>query len=71
MAAIDDLRSAKDNMAANLLAITANPKPSYSIDGQSVSWSEYHKMLLEGITSISLLIEQNDPQQSTTYGASA
>ena len=25
--------------------ITANPKPSYSIDGQSVQWTDYLKQL--------------------------
>ena len=37
-------------LALTRLAETlANPKPSYSIDGQSVSWTEYQKMLQETI----------------------
>lgn len=37
-------------LALTRLAETlANPKPSYSIDGQSVSWAEYQKMLQETI----------------------
>lgn len=35
---LENLLTARDNIAANLAAITADPKPNYSIDGQSVSW---------------------------------
>ncbi|MCC6419934.1 MAG: hypothetical protein IT429_16995 [Gemmataceae bacterium] len=38
MAALDDLVAARDNVARNLRKITESPKPSYSIDGESVSW---------------------------------
>lgn len=30
---------------ALIVDMTANPKPSYDIDGQSVSWSDYLKTL--------------------------
>jgi hypothetical protein len=50
MAAIDSLNAAYANVAANLAAITANPKPSYDIDGEHYSWQElfdsYTKQLL-------------------------
>ena len=35
----------KSQMLALIAAITENPKPSYSIDGQSVSWSDYLRQL--------------------------
>ena len=35
---LDNLLAARDNVAANLAAITAEPKPNYRIDGQMVSW---------------------------------
>jgi hypothetical protein len=41
----ENLQTAIDNVAAKLAEVTANPKPSYSIDGQSVSWGEYYRML--------------------------
>jgi hypothetical protein len=31
----------KSQTLAIIADITANPKPSYSIDGQSISWGEY------------------------------
>lgn len=40
MAAIDDLQAAYDNVARNLRAITADPKPNYSLDGESYSWQQ-------------------------------
>jgi hypothetical protein len=41
----DDLGVAIANITAQIREITANPKPDYSIDGQSVSWASYLSML--------------------------
>jgi hypothetical protein len=35
------LETIKSQTLAILADITANPKPSYNIDGQSISWTEY------------------------------
>ncbi|MDO4549651.1 MAG: hypothetical protein Q4C96_00190 [Planctomycetia bacterium] len=35
---------------ANLEDITITPKPSYSLDGQSVSWETYLKQLRETVS---------------------
>lgn len=35
------LEAIKRQTLAVLAEITAHPKPSYTIDGQSVSWAEY------------------------------
>lgn len=43
----EDLQTALDNVIAKILEISANPKPSYSIDGQSVSWGDYYRMLAQ------------------------
>jgi len=42
-----NIDTALDNIAAQLASMTANPKPNYSIDGQSVSWADYLNMLLQ------------------------
>jgi hypothetical protein len=34
---------------AQLVALRAEPKPSYSIDGQTVSWTEYARSLQDTI----------------------
>jgi len=35
----------KTQTLAMIAEITANPKPSYNIDGQSVQWTDYLKQL--------------------------
>ncbi len=50
----DNLTTAKNNIAAQLAAMTLNPKPSYSIDGESVSWGEH----FTNLTNQLLVIEQ-------------
>ena len=39
----------KTQTLALIAQITATPKPSYSIDGQSVSWGEYLRQLQETV----------------------
>lgn len=45
----DRLRQIKSQALSNISAITTSPKPSYSIDGQSVSWGEYLRQLQETV----------------------
>jgi hypothetical protein len=45
MAAADDISSAIDNLAAAIKEATVNPKPNYTVDGQSVSWGDYLQIL--------------------------
>ena len=40
MAVLADLQTAYANIAAKLVAMTANPKPNYSLDGESYSWQQ-------------------------------
>lgn len=47
MSVLSSLNTALSNVAANLAAITANPKPSYSVNGKSVSWTEYFNALIQ------------------------
>lgn len=42
-----NLQTSLEAVAAKLAEVTANPKPSYSIDGQSVSWGEYYGSLVK------------------------
>jgi hypothetical protein len=39
------LKSIRAQTLARLAEITAEPKPSYQIDGQKVSWGEYLRQL--------------------------
>jgi len=45
MAAEADIDSAIDNLAAAIKEATVNPKPNYTVDGQSVSWGDYLQVL--------------------------
>jgi hypothetical protein len=55
-AAIEALKTALYVALTNLATYIQNPKPSYTIEGQSVQWGEYLKMILDGIkTTIEVL----------------
>ncbi len=63
MAAIDDLKTAKANIAARLAAITADPKPSYTVGDQTFQWNEYFEKLTAQLKEINLLISIEDGPQ--------
>lgn len=43
----EQLRKIRSQVLGVIEEISASPKPSYSVDGQSVSWSDYLKQLRE------------------------
>lgn len=61
MAYLDDLKTSRDEAVTALKTILANPKPTYSIEGQSVSHADWVKTLLDTITQLNLLIAQSEP----------
>lgn len=75
MAFIDDLITQRDalllvitNAQTQLNDMLQSKKPSYNIDGQQVSWTEYQAMLndiiMDGLKNLELLnqlIMQNQP----------
>lgn len=61
MTIAETLVEARANLLSNLLTWTVNPKPTYSIEGQSMSYGEFLKMLTEGITAINELLVKFDP----------
>lgn len=60
MSVIDSLRTARANYAAQLEQLSASPKPTYNVDGQSFSWTEYQKFLLESIDDLNKRIADAD-----------
>lgn len=44
---LENLRTALANVEARIVEVTAKPKPDYSLDGKSVSWSGYLNQLIE------------------------
>lgn len=56
----ESLVRTRDNYIAALEDISANPKPTYSIDGESWSWTEYQVFLIEKIAELKGLISGED-----------
>lgn len=66
MSNASDLETIKSNLITALKTASANPKPNYSIDGQSVSWADYIKMLNDQITAVNLQINNETPYEYET-----
>jgi hypothetical protein len=43
------IESIRSQTLAQLVDLRANPKPTYSIDGQTVSWTDYVRSLEETV----------------------
>lgn len=63
MAAIDDLIISRNNVIAKYKEASTNPKPSYSVDGQSVSWESYLSNLSSEIDKLNKLIVMGMPDE--------
>ncbi len=64
----ENLTTARDNFATKLAEVSASPKPTYNIDGQSVSWTEYYKFLSEQIQSLNKQINEAEPFEEISQG---
>ena len=67
MSNLSDLQDAYTNICAKIKAITASPKPNYSVDGQSVKWADYFEMLTRQAEKIRGLINlEEGPYEEIT-----
>lgn len=57
----DNLVTVRDNIAAQLVDLTENPKPSYSVANRSVSWGEHFRNLTEQLKEINTLLNTMRP----------
>ena len=48
----DNLAQVQSNLIAILEDMTAHPKPTYSLDGKSVSWGEYYAMIFQNLETV-------------------
>lgn len=55
---LENLTTARDNVAANLAAMTASPKPTYSVDGESYSWSELFSTYTQQLEALEKAIQR-------------
>lgn len=46
---LEQLQTIRSQALASIAEITANPKPSYTVDGQSVSWNSYLRRLRQTV----------------------
>jgi hypothetical protein len=52
----EQLATIKSQTLALLVDLTANPKPSYNIDGQQILWGDYFAKLTDKLEKIDALI---------------
>lgn len=64
----EELAAIKTLAIARLKELLASPKPSYNVDGQSFSWNEYQRMLVEQIKSIDEILGADEPFEIHTQG---
>ena len=68
---LQQLQTIKAQVLANLAELTLNPKPTYTIDGVSIPWTEYHQMLLTQLSNINdLLVVEGGPFVFVTQATS-
>jgi len=69
MSVLTDLQTARNQVAANIKNATANPKPSYNIDGQTVNWTAALKLWGEMLQTLNDQIAvEGGPVEYTSYG---
>lgn len=56
----EQLATIKTQTLAIIVTITANPKPSYDIDGQEILWAEYLRQLQSTIAWVDTQLVQSD-----------
>lgn len=66
---LENLTTARAQVAEILVEITADPKPTYSVDGQNVSWESYFSMLTDKLEVLDRAIQRaSGPQQTSHRG---
>lgn len=63
---LQQLKTALASLVTNIADMCANPKPSYSVEGQSFSFSGWLKELLDAAKDLLELITQLEPYEIRT-----
>lgn len=69
MADLSDLQTIESQLITRIKEVTAQPKPSYNIDGQSVSWNQYMESLWKQLKQVQDQINGADPFEEVGQGA--
>jgi len=66
----ENLQTALDGIAAKLADMSANPKPDYSVDGESYSWAGLFQMLTAQQKELEQALQRaNGPFEVRSRGA--
>ncbi len=65
---VEQLETIRSQALAQLIDLRANPKPSYSIDGQQVSWESYGESLQRTIDWCDARLAGREPLEIHTRG---
>jgi hypothetical protein len=66
----EQLQTIKSQTLSLISEITAAPKPSYAIDGQAVSWSEYLGQLKQTVAWCDEQLTRVEPFENQSRGCS-
>lgn len=67
--ALSHLETALENIDSQLATMTASPKPTYSLDGKSVSWGEHFNNLLSAREKlVEAIIQAEGPTEIHVQG---
>ncbi|MEN6498346.1 MAG: hypothetical protein ABFD16_28935 [Thermoguttaceae bacterium] len=65
---LEQLQTIKSQTLALIAELTANPKPSYRLDGQTVSWNTYLARLQETVDWCQRKLAGQDPFEIQSQG---
>jgi len=66
----ETISAIKQQTLTMIAELTANPKPSYSIDGQQVAWTEYLARLQATVDWCDTQLASSEPFEFQTKSAS-
>jgi len=66
---VEQLNAIKTQTLAVIASLTENPKPSYQIDGQRVSWETYLRQLQRTVDWCDARLAGYEPFESQSEGA--
>ncbi|HEY4309853.1 MAG TPA: hypothetical protein VGN12_10415 [Pirellulales bacterium] len=67
---LDQLQAIKSQALAIIADLTAAPKPTYTIDGQQVAWSDYLAQLRQTVAWCDDQIARDEPFETQMRGFS-
>ena len=69
MSDLEQIRTIKTRTLAQLAELRTNPKPTYSLDGQQISWESYITSLQQTVDWCDEKLAGCDPFEISSLGA--